>query len=73
MFAGSRPIVDTIAPHGLHNHADHSARRTCRAQERSDLYSLLCARAAGLGYVRAPVREHWRGPWSVGARYSLQS
>ena len=30
-----------IAPHGLHNHADHSARRTCRAQERSDLSQLV--------------------------------
>ena len=33
-----------IAPHGLHNHAENSARRTCRAQERSDLSQLVVCR-----------------------------
>ena len=66
------PIADMIAPHGLHNHADHSARRTCRAQERSDLSQLVVCRPPQLVARPRPLYEHWRGPRSVGARYSLQ-
>ena len=61
-----------IAPHGLHNHAENSARRTCRAQERSDLSQLVVCRPPQLVARPRPLYEHWRGPRSVGARYSLQ-
>ena len=66
------PIADMIAPHGLHNHAENSARRTCRAQERSDLSQLVVCRPPQLVARPRPLYEHWRGPRSVGARYSLQ-
>ena len=48
------PIADMIAPHGLHNHAENSARRTCRAQELLTSHSLLCAGRHSWSHVRAP-------------------
>ena len=66
------PIADMITPYGLHNHADHSACRTCRAKERSDLSQLVVCRPPQLVARPRPLYEHWRGPRSVGARYSLQ-
>ena len=60
------------APHGLHKHAENSARRACRAQERSDLSQLVVCRPPQLVARPRPLYEHWRGPRSVGARYSLQ-
>ena len=50
----------------------NSARRTCRAQERSDLSQLVVCRPPQLVARPRPLYEHWRGPRSVGARYSLQ-
>ena len=49
------PIADTIAPHGLHNHADHSARRTCRAQERSDLSQLVVCRPRAFDWTKTSL------------------
>ena len=65
-------IADMIAPHGLNNHAENSARRTCRAQERSDLSQLVVCRPPQLVARPRPLYEHWRGPRSVGARRAYE-
>src|SRR4249920_2090984 len=42
------------------------------SQERSDLSQLVVCRPPQLVARPRPLYEHWRGPRSVGARYSLQ-
>ena len=48
-------------------HAAHVVHRNVLTS-----YRLLCAGRHSWSHVRAPLYEDWRGPRSVGARYSLQ-
>jgi hypothetical protein len=67
------PIADMIAPHGLHNHAENSARRTCRAQERSDLSQLVGVPAATAGMSAPLVRTLVLGQSAPGTAYKRKS